>query len=217
MLAQCQSAYRSDRHSQKASRIGQYRVRGSTARAMKGAQRSAVEAWLASLYAPDDVPSDDDLNGPTLRWLRRYHSTNGPDSRDVVADALLAYQLALAEEAAAAALHDLEIATDLRPRVAVEDHDGLGVRIWINGGYTAPSMLALDKPEAFAELADYFQGQLDQSGAGAWPVCDRHDLGLHAEVHDGVAVWWCRKFQHAVAPVGHFGEVGRARRRDKRR
>ena len=183
---------------------------------MKGAQR-AVEAWLASIYAPDDVPSDDDENGPTLRWLRRYYTSDGPDSQDVVASAMRSYQLALAEEAAAAALHDLEAATGLHPSVAVEDNDGFGVRILIDGGYTAPSMWALDKPEALAEVADYFQEQLDQSGAGAWPVCDRHDLGLHAEVHNDVAVWWCRKFQHAVAPVGRLGEGKRTRRRGKQR
>ena len=114
---------------------------------MKGAQR-AVEAWLASIYAPDDVPSDDDENGPTLRWLRRYYTSDGPDSQDVVASAMRSYQLALAEEAAAAALHDLEAATGLHPSVAVEDNDGFGVRILIDGGYTAPSMWALDKPEA---------------------------------------------------------------------
>jgi len=115
-----------------------------------------------------------------------------------------------------AALHDVEAATTLRPSVAVEVHDEISVRIVIDDGYTAPSMWSLDRPEAFAEVADYFQEQLDQTEAGAWPVCDRHDLGLHAEVHDGVAVWWCRKFQHSVAPVGSLGEMRRARRNTKR-
>jgi hypothetical protein len=174
-----------------------------------------AEDWLSRLYEPDDVP-DDELNAPMRRWLRRYFDAKGPARWDVVKDALLAYQLALAEEAVAAALHDLQHATSLRPSVSVEDHDGSGVRIRLNGGYTAPSMWALDRPEAFAEVADYFQEQLDQSGAGAWPTCDRHDLGLHAEVRDGVAVWWCRKFQHPVATVGSLGEARRARRRTKR-
>jgi hypothetical protein len=175
-----------------------------------------VENWLSQLYEPDDVP-DDELNAPMLRWLRHYFDANGPAPSDVVKDALLAYQLALAEEAVAAAVHDLQHATSLRPSVSVEDHDGCGVRIVIDSGYTAPSMWALDRPAAFAEVADYFQEQLDQSGAGAWPVCDRHDLGLHAEVRDGVAVWWCRKFQHPVAPVGGLGESRRARRGAKHR
>ena len=38
------------------------------------------------------------------------------------------------------------------------------------------------------------------------PVCERHDLGLHGEVHNGVGVWWCRRFQHSVAPIGRLGE-----------
>jgi len=160
-----------------------------------------IDAWLARVYEPDDVP-DDELNAPALRWLRRYFDTEGPAAGDVVGSAFLAYQLALAKVAVAAALHDLQISSSLRPLATVEDHDGSGVRICIDGGYIAPSMWALDKPEAFAEVAGYFQEQFDQSGAGAWPVCDRHDLGLHAEVRDGVAVCWCRKFQHSVAVVG---------------
>ena len=88
--------------------------------------------------------------------------------------------------------------------MSVEDHDGAGVRIVINDGYTAPSMWALDKPEAFAEVADYFQEQLDQSGAGAWPTCDEHNVGLHAEVWDGTAVWRCRLGKHIVAVIGEL-------------
>jgi hypothetical protein len=92
--------------------------------------------------------------------------------------------------------------TPLRPAVVVDVWKENAIRISINGGSTTPSMFESERPKAFAEVADYFQEQLDQSGAGAWPVCDRHDLGLHAEVRDGVAVWWCRKFQHVVAPIG---------------
>jgi len=142
-----------------------------------------LAAWLASFYEPDDVP-DDECDEPTVRWLRGYFEAHGAAPRDVVERDLVAYLVALAEDAVAATLHDLETATSLRPSVAVEIHDEISVRIVINGGYTAPSMWAFDRPEAFAEVADYFQEQLDQSGAGAWPVCDRHDLGLHAEVRD---------------------------------
>jgi hypothetical protein len=61
-----------------------------------------------------------------LRWLWHYFNANGPAPWDVVKDALLAYQLELAEEAVAATLRDLQHATSLRPRVSVEDHDGCG-------------------------------------------------------------------------------------------
>lgn len=162
-----------------------------------------VAAWLSQLYAPEPVPNDE-LNAPMIRWLRRFYGAEGPASRLVVRDALLAYQLALAGEATAAALHDLEHATALRPRVAVEDHDGACVRISIDSGYTAPSMWELDKPEAFAEVATYFQEQLDQSGAGAWPTRDTHNVGLHAEVRRGAAVWRCRVGQHTVAAIGEL-------------
>jgi len=65
-------------------------------------------------------------------------------------------------------------------------------------------MWEVEQPEAFAEVADYFQEQLDQHRllGSIWPVCSEHDVGLHAEVHDGQAVWWCRLGDHAVATVG---------------
>ena len=25
-----------------------------------------------------------------------------------------------------------------------------------------------------------------------WPVCPAHNLGAHAQEHDGAAVWWCK-------------------------
>src|SRR5258708_34593126 len=119
-------------------------------------------------------------------------------------NAFLAYQIALANDAAAAVLDDLDRTTALQPVVVVEGHDGSGVRISINGGYEAPSMWELGRPEAFAEVADYFQDQL-WSEVGCWPVCEQHDIGLHGEVHDGVAVWWCRFGKHALARIGELG------------
>lgn len=121
-------------------------------------------------------------------------------------DATVAHLVALAEEAVVAVLHDLHRATSLRPTVEVDQWMESSVRISINRGYTAPSMFAPAKPEAFAEVADYFQEQLDQSGAGAWPVCKEHNAGLHAEVRDETAVWRCRLGGHTVAAIGALDE-----------
>ena len=113
-------------------------------------------------------------------------------------------RFALANEAVRAVLGDVHRTTSLRPDVVVDVWYETAIRIVINDGWTTPSMFASERPEAFAEVADYFQDQLG-SKLGCWPVCDQHDLGLHGEVHDGVAVWWCRFGDHAVAPIGQLG------------
>jgi hypothetical protein len=110
--------------------------------------------------------------------------------------------LRLANEAAAAVLADLHRTTTSRPRVRVDAIAGY-VRIVINDGYTSPSMWESERPQAFAEVGAYFQEQLDQD-IGCWPDCAVHNVGLHAEVHEGTGVWWCRLGEHAVAPIGHL-------------
>ncbi len=198
---------------------GLLRVARSPARSTRQAVRVVesgdqpdVEEWLAQLYDPEDVP-DDELNAATLRWLRRFFEVAGPAPREVVWGALLGHLVELANDAVAAVLDDLQGTSALRPEVLVDDYDGNGVRIWINDGYTAPSMWALERPEAFVEVAEYFQEQLDlaeylqellEQAPGCWPRCAEHDVGLHAEVHDGAAVWRCRSGGHTVAPIGEL-------------
>jgi hypothetical protein len=157
--------------------------------------------WLAAVYAPEGVP-DDELNAPTRQWLRDFFDLEGPVPAERAWEAFLAYQVALATEASTAVVDDLQRTTPLRLVVAVEDNDGSGVRISINGGWTAPSMWELQRPKAFVEVAEYFRDQLWDEGC--WPVCEQHGIGLRGAVHDGVAVWWCRVGAHALARIGEL-------------
>jgi hypothetical protein len=161
----------------------------------------SFDDWLATVYFPEQVP-DDELNAPTLRWLRDFFDREGPVPVKHAREAFLAHQVELATEAATAVADDLQRSTPLRLVVAVEDNDGSGVRISINGGRTAPSMWELERPEAFVEVAEYFRDQLWDEGC--WPVCEQHEIGLRGEVHDGVAVWWCRAGEHALALIGEL-------------
>jgi hypothetical protein len=170
---------------------------------VQSADRPELRAWLADLYAPDDV-TDDEANAPILRWLRRYFEAEGSVPAEIVWDAFLAHQVALANEAVTAVLADLDRTSTFRATALVDVAWENTIRITINNGYTTPSMFAVERPEALAEVADYFQEQLDQE-LRCWPVCDRHDFGLHAEVHEGTAVWWCRPMRHTVATIGSLG------------
>ncbi|TQJ57735.1 hypothetical protein FBY34_5605 [Streptomyces sp. SLBN-115] len=46
-----------------------------------------------------------------------------------------------------------------------------------------------------------------------WPVCPRHDLGVHSSERGGAAVWWCAGGGgHMLAPVGELARaLGRRR------
>ena len=167
---------------------------------------SSFEGWLHSVTFNPDAPVDDpgEVTDANLRWLRRFFDAQGPVSTDVVNAAFLADQVTLANEAVAAVLNDLDRTSSFRPQVVVDDYEGNGVRIWIDHGYIAPSMWAVDRPEAIAEVAEYFQDQLDQT-VGCWPQCAEHDARLDAQVHDEAAVWWCRVGGHAVALIGELG------------
>jgi hypothetical protein len=44
------------------------------------------------------------------------------------------------------------------------------------------------------------QEQLDSWGV--WPGCVEHDVGLHSEIRDGKAVWYCRLGKHTGALIG---------------
>ena len=163
------------------------------------------DEWLLRISFNPEAPADDpgEVSAAWRRWMRRFFDEHGAVTPEVVTKAAEAHQLALANEAASAVLADVYSVTSLRPTVVVDAHDH-GIRIAIDGGYTSPSMWEVDAAAAFSEVADYFQEQL---GSECWPVCGQHHVGLHAEVRDGRAVWWCRVGNHPVARVGELGET----------
>ena len=169
----------------------------------------SFEQWLQEISYNPNAPVDDpgEVSPGWRRWLRRLFEREGPVSKDVVTRAAMAHQVALANEAVTTVLADLHRTTASRPVVEVDVWMESSIRISIDGGFTAPSMWEVELPAALAEVADYFQEQLDQDPilGGIWPVCGKHDVGLHAEVHDGRAVWWCRLGHHAVATIGELG------------
>jgi hypothetical protein len=169
----------------------------------------SFEKWVAEISHNPDAPPDDPgvVSTGWRRWLRRFFEARGPVARDVVTLAAMEHQTALAKETVAMVLADLHRTMDVRPVVEVDVWMESSIRISIDGGYTTPSMWEVEQPEAFAEVADYFQEQLDQNPilGSLWPVCGDHDVGLHAEVHDGRAVWWCRLGDHVVATIGALG------------
>ena len=86
--------------------------------------------------------------------------------------------------------------------------DSDGVLVVVNGSWVGPEYLDGDPEEDKAAIADYIQSQLmDGPIVGTfWPECAAHRAGLHAEVHDGAAVWWCQLGNHPLGAIGSLSE-----------
>ncbi|WP_127354862.1 hypothetical protein [Actinacidiphila soli] len=95
---------------------------------------------------------------------------------------------------------------------------GAGVRLadgerlnW--GGHILPSMCD-DPTMALTSLAIMIQESLLEWTWRVWPVCPRHDLGVHGSEWNGAAVWWCAgDGGHMLAPVGELSRALGFRRR----
>ena len=94
---------------------------------------------------------------------------------------------------------------------------GAGVRLadggrlnW--GGPILPSMCD-DPAVALTGLAVMTQESLLERTWRVWPVCPRHDLGVHGSERDREVVWWCAgDGGHMLAPVGELARaLGRRR------
>lgn len=116
--------------------------------------------------------------------------------------------LATARRAVELVRADLDGASTLRPDVRAEPAtfvgDG-GVAIVVDGSEVQFPIAGLTEPEATAEIASLVQDLLAQP-SGLWPICAEHDVGLHADVHDGLAVWRCRLHGHTAAAIGDLAE-----------
>jgi hypothetical protein len=133
---------------------------------------------------------------------------------------------------------ELELARTLVPAI-VADGRAVGMTIdvafWIDDGGLALSASpepgsryygtsnagsfwpAASQADLLAWLADEVQEatmERDQIHCFVWPTCDRHQLGGHADVVDGVAVWTCNgNGGHVMAPIGELGGSQRRKRR----
>jgi hypothetical protein len=166
------------------------------------ADDSDFERWVERMSDNPNAPADDpgEVSPAWRRWLRRLYDAEGPVPKEVVFGAAMEHQVALANAAVRVVLGDVHHTTTWRPLVEVDVWMGNSIRISIDGGFQAPSMWEVEEAAAVAEVADYFQDQFGE----CWPVCRDHNAGLHAEVRDGQAVWWCRPGKHAIAVIGEL-------------
>ncbi|MGW3633329.1 hypothetical protein ACWD7F_24760 [Streptomyces sp. NPDC005122] len=79
---------------------------------------------------------------------------------------------------------------------------------WSHGTDAVLPSTCDDPAMALAGLATMIQESLLERTWVVWPVCPRHDLGVHGSERGGAAVRWCAGAGgHLLAPVGELARV----------
>jgi hypothetical protein len=90
------------------------------------------------------------------------------------------------------------------PQHAFVQYDGSnghtsGLGPWDAAGRRSPA-------DTLVLVADELQDAVMESLFAAWPVCPKHQLGVHPRAAHDKAVWWCSSGQgHVIAVVGKWG------------
>jgi hypothetical protein len=83
-----------------------------------------------------------------------------------------------------------------------------GGGMWVTddqGSAYGETILAESELVTLVSVADCAQTVVMEWTWGTWPVCPFHDVGLHAGVEKGQAIWECgADGGHVVAPVGRL-------------
>jgi len=166
-----------------------------------GVPDAELDEWLAGLGAPGSAHID----AAVLAWLRSLFETYGPlDSTTFE----VAYRLRAAELAKWATdlvSDDVRRTTNLSPSIDLVEFDRGDVIPSYNGNYSGSSVMSVDPATVLVEVADQLQEGIVEDRRQGWPACHVHDSGAFAELHDGLALWWCRKGKHPLAEIGTLG------------
>jgi len=163
------------------------------------------ETWLNEVAPPDEIDPGVRPAGAERR-LREIFDRRGPISVQELRAEGQKIQLDLARDAVDLVLRDMRATTKAAPNIDLRLDNVYGLIVSYNGGFTTPAMMSMHNPEATREIADYLQGQIMEDSAvwTAWPTCATHRNGLYAQVHEDVAVWYCRTGNHPVAAIGQL-------------
>ena len=167
--------------------------------------RSAIEefeAWFASLTQGVSAERSAEIRP----WFASLHQQHGAVTNEVASTAWALERLDVAELAVALVTADLQRTTAWQADVALSTFSD-AVEITVDGHARAPATSAdpWDRPTIICDIAEIIQEDVSESHAEVWPVCARHDVGLHAEVQAGRAAWWCPSGAHVLADIGLLG------------
>lgn len=175
---------------------------GQCALMADGPTSNDFETWYADLTA--DVTAE--RRALVRPWFASLHAQHGPVTSAVASVAWALTRLNVAELAVALTLADLQRTTSWQPDVELSISDN-AVEITVDGHTRAPATTAdpWDEATIVCEIAEIIQEDVSEWNSEVWPMCDRHGVGLHAEVQARRAVWRCRKGEHVVSEIGMLG------------
>lgn len=175
---------------------------GQSALMVGGQTSTDFETWFADLTT--DVTAE--RRALVRPWFVSLHAQHGAVARDVVSSAWAFARLDGAERAVALTRADVQRTTSWQPKVELSTSDN-AVEITVDGHTRAPATTAdpWDEATIVRDIAGIIQEDISEWHSEVWPMCDRHGVGLHAEVQVRRAVWWCRKGEHVVSEIGMLG------------
>jgi hypothetical protein len=183
----------------------------------KGVARSDEEAWVEELYPPE--PGSFFAAG-WREWLHELFLLRGPVELDEVEN--LARSVTEERARRACGLVATDALATLGETIEISTvRDEWGVRVIVDSHVVSGVPLhSIGEVELVVEVADGAQEEI-MGDWRVWPECPHHDAGLHAELHDGQALWRCRVGDHEVGSIGHLGEAtklskGAAKRRARK-
>ena len=163
---------------------------------------AAFDRWLETVGASAAVGAD-------LEWFRELHRADGAADDQQMRVAYRARQLELASWAGVLVNRDIEHTTVVWGRLHALTWPADDDEPWVDVGFghlplSGASMMTVDPADILRQVADKVQDAV-MGQSSVWPECIPHDAGLHAELRDGRAVWWCRRGDHLVAEIGQLG------------
>lgn len=162
-----------------------------------GVEGDGFGSWLKAIGAAEVEQTFRD-------WLSELYDREGPVGDARVWLVVRDRQLELAAWACELVNGDIARTAGCNGRaapLALDYGDGELVEVEFEGSYQGSALMGVDPAEVLLQVADKVQVQV-MGNREPWPTCDPHDAGVHAELREGRAVWWCRWGDHLVAEVG---------------
>ncbi len=113
-------------------------------------------------------------------------------------------QLVLARDAADLFCVDLRATNELETPPFDVRIESTGVRVGYWRSYATSTVMAITAPEVICEVSNLMQDEVVEDIHSGWPMCPQHSVEAYPRLVEDQAVWYCRTFQHIVAPIGRL-------------
>jgi hypothetical protein len=164
----------------------------------------SFDEWMSVIDPPDELDSTGVPPRGKQEFLRAIFDKHGVLGADQVRARWIERQLELARDAAELVGADVRATTDIETASADLRIESDGLRVAYLGSYATTTVMAITAPEVICEVSDSMQDQVVEDVHSGWPMCPEHAVGAYPRVVENRAVWYCRKFQHIVAPIGQL-------------